>query len=159
MPNRISLKKGLSIGIIGISLLLSSVSIGLAGEGDSSGGHGGMNMGGSAATHVEPKSNETPQEMTNLHPEPDHSSSEPGHEATPDMDPNQPGHDAVNGEAEQSSSGSHGETSGGHGEGASDPEGVNRPVVWGFAGINALVVGIAGILKFMNNNKPSTVEE
>jgi len=151
MHKRISFKKRLSIGIIGIGLLFSSVSMSLAGEGDSAGGHAGMNMGGSATTQVEPESNETPKDTTNTQPESDHSSPASEHEATPDMDPNMPGHGEVSGEVDQSSDA--------HGGGASDPEGVNWPVVWGFAGINALVVAIAGILKFMNNNKPSTVRE
>lgn len=151
MHNRMSIKKGLFIGIIGIALLLSSVSISLAAEGDNAGGHGGMNMGGSTTTQVESKSNDTPNETTNSQPEANHSSTQSGHEATPDMDPNMPGHGEASSSGEQSSDG--------HGEEASDPEGVNWPVVWGFAGVNALVVAIAGILKFMNNNKPSAVRE
>lgn len=151
MPNRMSFKKGLSIGIIGISLLLSSASISLAGEGDSSGGHAGMDMGGSATTQVEPKTNNNANEITTSQPEANNSSPQSGHEATPDMDPNMPGHGEASSSGEQSS--------GGHGEGASDPEGVNWPVVWGFAGINASVVVIAGILKFMNNNTTSAVKE
>lgn len=167
MPNRMSFKKGLSIGIIGISLLLSSASISLAGEGDSSGGHAGMDMGGSATTQVEPKTNNNANEITTSQPEANNSSPQSGHEATPDMDPNMPGHGEASSIGEQSSdehseesgNDSHGESSGGHGEGASDPEGVNWPVVWGFAGINAAVIVIAGILKFMNNNTTSAVKE
>ena len=167
MHNRMLLKKGLFAGIIGIGLLLSSVSISLAGEGDSAGGHGGMNMSGSTTPQVESKSTDTPNETTNSKPEADNSSMELGHEATPDMDPNMSGHGEPSGMDEQnsdghdeaSSSGGHGESSDGHGEESSAPEGVNWPVVWGFAGINALVVVIAGILKFMNNNKSSTVRE
>lgn len=151
MHNRMSIKKGLFIGIIGIGLLLSSTSMGFAAEGDNAGGHAGMDMGGSTTTQVEPKSNDTRNETTNSQPKADNSSTDSGHEATPDMDPNMPGHGEASGMDEQNS--------GGHGEGASDPEGVNWPVVWGFAGINTLVVAIAGILKFMNNNKPSTVRE
>ena len=160
MHNRMSFKKGLFIGIIGIGLLFSSASMGFAAEGDSAGGHAGMDMGGSTTTHVEPKSNDTRNETTNSQPEANHSSTQSGHESTPDMDPNMPGHGEASGIGDQSSDG-HGEasSSGGHGEGASDPEGVNWPVVWGFAGINALVIAIAGILKFMNNNKPSAVRE
>ena len=137
MHNRMSFKKGLSIGIIGISLLLSSASMSFAGEGDSAGGHAGMDMGGSTTTHVEPKTNDTGNEITNSQPEANNSSPQSEHEARPDMDPNMSG----------------------HGEGVSDPEGVNWPVVWGFAGINALVVAIAGTLKFMNNNTTSAVRE
>ena len=167
MLNRVSIKKGLSIGIIGIGLVLSSVSVGLAGEGDSADGHAGMNMGGNSTTIVEPKSKDTLNETTDSQPEANHSSSDSGHEATPEMDPTMPGHGETSaiaesgndGHGEASSSGGHGESSVGHGEEASDPEGVNWPVVWGFAGINALVVAIAGILKFMTNNKPSALKE
>ncbi|HBV85637.1 MAG TPA: hypothetical protein DEF42_03055 [Desulfosporosinus sp.] len=141
-----SSRKGLSIAIIVIGLLLSSASMGFAGESDSSGGHGGMDMGGSSTTHSEPKPNEVPKETTNSQPEDNHSSPDSGHEATPDMDPNMPGHVESSDIGTESSDG-HGGSSGGHGGGASDPEGVNWPVVWGFAGINALVVAIAGILK------------
>lgn len=151
MHNRMSFKKGLFIGILGISLLLSSASMSFAAVGDSPGGHAELDMGGSTTTQVESKSNDTPNETTNSQPKVGNSSMESEHEATPDMDPNMSGHGEASGMDEQSG--------GGHGEEASDPEGVNWPVVWGFGGINALVVAIAGILKFMNNNKPSTVRE
>lgn len=151
MHNRLSLKKGLAIGIIGIGLFLTSTGLSFAGEGDSSGGHGGMNMGGGTSAQAETKSNDAPNETSKPQLEPHDTGTMSGHEATPDMDPDMPGH------GEASNAGE--EKGGGHGEGASDPEGVNRPVVWGFAGINALVVAIAGILKFMKNDPTSAIRE
>ena len=158
MLNRTLFKKGLSIGIIGIGLLLSSVSMSFAAVGDSAGGHAEMDMGGSTTPHVEPKTNDTRNAITNSQAEANNSSPQSGHEATPDMDPNMPGHGEASSIGEQSSDQHSDASSGGHGEGSSDPEGVNLPVVWGFAGINAFVVAIAGILKFMNN-KTSAVRE
>lgn len=167
MHNRLSLKKGLAIGIIGIGLFLTSTGLSFAGEGDSSGGHGGMNMGGGTSAQAETKSNDAPKETSKPQLEPHDTGTMSGHEATPAMDPDMPGHGKASnaggekggGHGEESSGEGNGAGSGGHGEGASDPEGVNRPVVWGFAGINALVVAIAGILKFMKNDPTSAIRE
>jgi hypothetical protein len=155
MSDRMALKKALSVGIISIGLLLGSVGVSLAAEGDS-GGHGG----GHGTTQSKPivtEVKEAPMKSSSV--EADHSSAQSGHVATPDMDPNMPGHGEPSTQAESIDGGhgeaaGHGAAGGGHGESDSASEGVDWMVVGGFLAINALVIITAGLLKI--SKKPLT---
>lgn len=138
MRDRKALKKGIIISLMAVSLLFSYTSVSLADE--KGGSMGGMNMGGSSTTQTAPieKNGQDSQSMS-TQPQSSNSKAMSEHEAMPGMDPNMEGMQ---------------ESSGGHGESGGTSEGVNWIVVGGFLAINALIIIIAGILKFTKKVLP-----
>lgn len=140
-----SLRKGIMVSLLSLSLVMSLATISLAAGSNMK----GMDMGGHSTTLPQDADPSTPHAAANgMDPNMPgmnmggQSAAPPSapHEATPGMDPNMPGM-----EKNSQSKDGHGETG--------ESEGVNWPVVGSFFGVDLLIIAVAGLKKLTRKHK------